>query len=232
MQHNTNATPLPVTTLALVDDHTLFRSGLRSLIQMVGNDKYKILFEADNGHDMQQHIIKQPHPPHIVLMDVNMPGMDGFTAVRWLRSQFPTVKVLVVSMVDKEETIIRMLKLGVKGYLSKDVEPAELDAALLSVSNKGYYYTDFITGKLIYTLQNESDYEQDGGDLPDFTDREMEFLQYACSEKTYNEIARIMFLSGKTVEGYRSALFEKCKVKSRTGLALYAVRKGLVTLQY
>ncbi len=214
-------------TIALVDDHKLFRRGMRGLIEMVG-DHYKIVFEADNGMDMQVKLAQHPLP-EIILMDITMPGMDGFTAVRWLAQHHPSIKILVVSMIDKEESVIRMLKLGVKGYLSKDVEPEELGEALEAVRNKGFYYTDFITGKLVHSLQRGTG-EWDAETIPDLTDREREFLQYACSELTYQEIAGKMHLSSKTVDGYRTTLFDKLGVKNRTGLVLCALRNGLAML--
>ena len=218
----------PVMKLALVDDHTLFRKGMISLIDLAYSN-YTILFEADNGRDMQQKIDKN-NLPDIILMDINMPGMDGFASVKWLNENYPLVKILVVSMIEKEESIVRMLKLGVKGYLSKDVEPKEMGEALESVMNKGFYYTDFITGKLLHSLQGDAKSSIKSAALNLMNDREKEFLQLACSEYTYNEIASKMFLSPKTIDGYRNALFEKLQVKSRVGLALYAVKHGLVEL--
>ena len=96
----------------------------------------QILFEADNGIDLQQKLTKD-NEPDIILMDINMPFMDGFESVEWLKTNFPGIKILVVSMIEKEESIVRMLKLGVKGYLNKDVEPRELGEALHSIMNKG-----------------------------------------------------------------------------------------------
>ena len=218
----------PAVKLALVDDHPFFRKGLISLIE-VSYSNFTIHFEADDGLDLQKKIDKLG-PPDIILMDVNMPRMDGFTSVKWLTENYPLVKVLVVSMIEKEESIVRMLKLGVKGYLCKDVEPKEMGEALESVINKGFYYTDFITGKLVHSLLDDSDTSAKASALNIMNDREKEFLQLACSEFTYNEIAARMFLSPKTIDGYRNALFEKLNVKSRVGLALYAVKHGLVEL--
>ena len=218
----------PTINLALVDDHTLFRKGLISLIEMVSSD-YTILFEADNGLELQQKL-DHNNQPDIILMDISMPGMDGFASVQWLGENFPLVKILVVSMIEKEETIVRMLKLGVKGYLCKDVEPKELGEALHAIMNKGFYYTDFITGKLVHSLQHVQDDNAKTTALNQMNEREKDFLQLACSEYTYNEIAAKMFLSPKTIDGYRNALFEKLHVKSRVGLALYAVKNGLVEL--
>jgi two-component system, NarL family, invasion response regulator UvrY len=221
--------PLPRnrTKLALVDDHTLFRKGLRTLIDMVGN-QYDIIFEADNGLQLQQ-LISKDNEPDIILMDVNMPKMDGFETVTWLTENFPLVRILIVSMVEQEETIVRMLKLGVKGYLCKDVEPRELGEALEAVMNKGYYYTDFITGKLVHSIQQDRDTDTPRPQAH-LNARELSFLQLACSELTYQEIAGKMFLSPKTIDGYRDALFEKLNARSRVGLVLYAIRNGLVKL--
>jgi len=220
--------------LALVDDHTLFRKGLINLIDLVCPD-CEIVFEADNGIDLQQKLTKN-NEPDILLMDINMPKMDGFATMDWLNENFPLVKVLVVSMIEKEESIVRMLKLGVKGYLSKDVEPQVLGEALNAIMNKGFYYTDFITGRLIHALNGKDNGNDNAKDktkndaMKLMNDREKNFLQLACSELTYNEIAAKMFLSPKTVDGYRNSLFEKFNVKSRVGLALFAVKHGLVKL--
>lgn len=213
--------------LALVDDHTLFRKGLRSLIELV-DDRYVILFEADNGEDMKQKI-DPANLPDVIMMDINMPGMNGFQSVEWLNEHHPTVRVLAISMIDKEESIVKMLKLGVKGYLSKDVEPKELGEALKAVINKGFYYTDFITGKLVHSLQHPIAETVQNENMK-ISDREREFLQFACSEMKYHEIAAKMYLSPKTIDGYRNSLFEKFQVKSRVGLALYAIKNGLVSL--
>jgi DNA-binding NarL/FixJ family response regulator len=158
-------------------------------------------------------------------MDIHMPQMNGFDAVQWLNQNFPLVKILVISMMQNEESVVRMLKMGVKGYLSKDVEPRALVEALEAIMNKGFYYTDFITGKLVHSIQNENTSAETFRSL---NAREKQFLQLACSELTYNEIAAKMYLSPKTIDGYRVALFEKFNVKSRVGLVIYAIKNDLV----
>src|SRR6478736_201187 len=165
--------------IAIVDDHILFRKGLISLIEILSKD-YVILFEADNGLDLQRKI-DVANLPDIVLMDVNMPEMDGFASIQWLKEKHPSVKILVLSMIEKEETIVRMLKMGVKGYLCKDVEPKELDEALTALANKGFYYTDFITSRLVHSLQN--DMKEITRPINDhlINRQEKDFIQLACS---------------------------------------------------
>ena len=214
--------------LALVDDHKLFRKGLLSLLEEIGHP-VEVIFEADNGLDMQKKI-NADHLPEIILMDINMPYMDGFQSVAWLKENYPHIKVLVVSMVESEESIMKMLKLGVKGYLSKDVEPAELRNALLAIANKGFYYTDYITGKLLHTLQKEDANHPNIEIINSLNDKEKRFVQLACSDNTYVEIAKQMFVSPKTLENYRESVFEKFNIKSRVALALYAAKTGLIKL--
>ncbi len=215
-------------TIGLVDDHTLFRKGLTSLIKTLSIN-CSILFEASNGKELQS-VLHKDNEPDIILLDVNMPDMNGFETVLWLHKEFPDIKILIVSMVGKEETIVKMLKLGVKGYLSKDVEPEELQEALISIMGKGFYYTDFITGKLVYSFQNGVSEFEGALRFHELKEREREFIRHACSEMTYYEIADKMFLSPKTIDGYRNAVFEKLKVKNRVGLALHAVKEGWVKL--
>jgi two-component system, NarL family, invasion response regulator UvrY len=211
--------------LALVDDHKLFRRGLVSLLE-VASKNFTILFEADNGLDMKQKI-NPLNQPDIILMDVNMPGMDGFASVLWLSKNFPDIKVLVISMIEREESVVRMLKLGVRGYLCKDVEPKELGDALNALMKKGYYYTDFVTGKLVHILQNNTEDYEDTFDVSTLTEKEKNFILLCCSELTYGEMAAKMYLSPKTIDSQRHSIFEKLKVKNRIGLVLFAIRNGL-----
>ena len=143
----------PTIYLALVDDHKLFREGITSLIEMVCNH-CSILFEAGNGIELQKKL-HTDHQPDIILMDITMPGMDGYASMEWLHENFPLIKVLVVTMVEQEESVVRMLRLGASGYLAKDVEPAELKEALSSIMTKGYYYSNFINGKSVRSILNK-----------------------------------------------------------------------------
>ncbi|MEP6727456.1 MAG: response regulator transcription factor [Bacteroidota bacterium] len=219
--------PVKEIKVVLVDDHVLLRNGLASLVNSFGN--YKVLFEANNGKDFTERLTPAS-TPDIVLLDINMPEMDGYETALWLKKNYPLVKVLALSMYDNENAIIRMFKAGAKGYILKDCEPSELRAALDSVNDKGFYYSEMVTGRLIHTINKLDDEDNYTKNLIQLNDREMEFLKLACSELTYKEIADKMFLSPRTIDGYRDALFEKLNVKTRVGLVMYAIKNGIVSL--
>lgn len=208
--------------VAIADDHTLLRKALGKLIGSF--DDYMVLFEADNGREIKnkiaQHII-----PDLVLLDVNMPEMDGFETASWLNKNYPKIKVLALSMFSDEKTIIKMLRLGAKGYILKNIDPDELKNALDSVMKKNFYLSDYISGKIISGLHKDADRVDEPGPL---TQREKDFLRLICTEITYKDIAAKMYVSPRTVDEYRNNLFEKLKVKSRVGLVMYAIRNGLV----
>lgn len=215
--------------IALVDDHKLFREGLAELINAFAG--YKVFLEVDNGKQLTEKISRKD-PPDLVILDISMPEMDGYETAHWLKQHFPEVKILVLSMFDNENAIMRMMRLGVKGYILKDIRKMELKVALDSLISKGYYYSDLVTGKLIHSI-TKADEEKEGGsgkDVMSLTQREIEFLKLACTELTYREIADKMCLSVHTIDGYRDALFEKLNVKSRTGIVMFAVKNGIVDI--
>lgn len=212
-------------TIVIADDHNLFRKGLINIINSLG-DQYAIIGEASNGKQLLELIEKNNTVPDIVILDVNMPEMDGFETLKALNERYDGIKTLVVSMIEKEETVMKMLKSGAKGYLGKDVETNELRDALLAIHQKGYYYTDFLTGRLVHQLQKDSVTKPE----VELNQRELEVLKLACTEMTYKEIADKLFLSIKTIDTYRDSLFKKTGAASRVGLVIYAVRNGIVQI--
>lgn len=211
--------------IVLVDDHVLLRNGLASIISSLG---HTVMFEADNGKDFICKL-KTDDLPEMVLLDINMPEMDGYETCRWLTQHHPDIKVLALSMYDNESAVISMIKEGAKGYLLKDSDPRQLNAALLDVEKKGYYYSDMVSGKLIHAL-NQQEHENNTKKSVGLSSRELDFLKLSCSELTYKEIADKMCVSPRTVDGYRDALFEKLNIKTRVGLAIYAIKNGIVDI--
>ena len=207
--------------VAIVDDHNLLRKALGKLISSF--DNYAVLFEGNSGKEIKAKIALQVIPD-VILLDVNMPDMDGYETVRWLNKNYPQVKVLALSMFSDETTIIRMLRLGAKGYILKNIEPEELKLALDSIMKKDFYLSDYISGKIISGLHK--DLANPDGQIA-LSDKEKEFLRFVCSELTYKDIAEKMFISHRTVDNYRNVLFEKLKVRSRVGLVMYALKNGI-----
>jgi DNA-binding NarL/FixJ family response regulator len=213
--------------LVLVDDHILLRNGLTSLVKNMGHG---VIFEADNGKDF----IEKLNPkflPHIILMDINMPDMDGYETTQWIKMNYPDIKVLALSMYDNENSIIRMLKCGARGFILKDCDPSELESAIHAIMIKGYHYSDMVSRKLVNVINKIDDENYELKSLIKLNERETSFLKYCCTELNYKEIAEKIFVSPRTVDGYRDALFEKLNVKTRVGLVLYAIKNGVVDIK-
>ena len=158
-----------------------------------------------------------------------MPDMDGYETAKWLKDHHPDVHVLMLTMYDSELTLIRLLQAGVKGFLKKDVEPNELKFAIHSVMSSGYYYSTQTAGRLANLFRNSTVVNPKVQNAL-MSDQEVEFLKLACSDKTYKEVALAMGLSPRSVDALRDNLFMKLDVKSRVGLAMVAIRNGVVTM--
>jgi len=213
-----------VVKIALADDHLLLRTALASLIDSFGD--CVVICQASNGSELTGQI-QAANLPDMALLDLNMPVMDGYETAVWFKDNFPDVQVLMLTMYDAEATMIRLLQAGVKGFLKKDVHPAELRFAIQSVMQYGYYYSHNTTGKLVNLFRHGDDNTIQKNIL---SEQEIEFLKYASTDLTYKEIACEMSLNPRSVDNLRDHLFEKLDVKSRVGLAMYAIRQGLVGL--
>ncbi|HEY4966596.1 MAG TPA: response regulator transcription factor [Puia sp.] len=215
---------MPDIKIALVDDHTMFRKGLAVLIGLFSG--YKVLMDVANGREFIDKL--DPNQlPDIVLLDIHMPVMDGYATAAWLHANHPGIRVLALSTMDSDTTIIKMIQQGARGYILKDAEPKELQVAFEEILAKGYYYNEMLTRKVIQSIHHGV---SDSSLFPKITDREMDFLKHACSEKNYQQIADEMFVSERTVDGYRESLFKKFNVSNRVGLVLYAIKNQLVQL--
>lgn len=209
----------------MADDHVLLRNALASLIDSFDNSQ--VIFQAGTGKELTE-AINRGIDPQVVVLDLNMPEMDGFETAQWLQEHKPEILVLMLTMYDSELSLIRLLQAGVKGFLKKDIHPSELKFAIQSVVQNGYYYSNHTTGKLVNLFRQHSD----GSSLIQrsvLNDQEIHFLKLACSDLTYKEIAQRMSLNPRAVDTLRDQLFVKLDVKSRVGLALVAIRQGVVT---
>jgi len=210
-------------TLGIVDDHQLFLKSLSLLISSL--EDFSILVEAMNGKDLIEKLEAKKIEPDIILLDVNMPVMDGRQTAEYLTQKFPAIKLVALSMKDDDATIISMIKAGCCSYLLKDIHPEELNKALHEIHKKGYYNSDAANINYRRLLQHQEKQNE-----LQLTEKEKQFLQFACSDATYKQIASEMHVSERTVDGYRENLFKKLNVQSRTGMALEAIRRNLVNL--
>ena len=208
-------------SVVVVDDHLLIAEAIAGIVGQFR--QYAVLYAAENGQVLQEKMRQPKNVPDIVLLDITMPVMDGFDTARWLTQHHPNILILALSMQDGEEALIKMIRCGAKGYLLKNVRPAELEKALGSLVEKGHYFPDWIAGKVIRSIAA-------GTPKIPVNPRELEFLQYAATELTYKEIAEKMCCSPRTIEGYRDGLFERLGLKTRIGLVLFALRSGLIKL--
>ncbi len=208
----------------IVDDHLLFARSLASLVDSY--DEYTVKFTFRNGSELVDKLAAGMALPAIILLDVNMPIMDGIATMKWLKKYHPDAKVLALSMDDDEQTILSMLRNGAKGYLLKDIQPSLLKKALDTVLEQGYFHTEQVVNTLMKSLNDDAK----KNDRIQLKENEIRFIKLACEEKTYKEIADEMFLSPKTIDGYRQHLFEILGVKNRIGLVLYAIKNGIVEI--
>ncbi|HSP40032.1 MAG TPA: response regulator transcription factor [Gillisia sp.] len=205
-------------SVIIVDDHNLFGQSLKGLIGSFPD--FEVLEVFKNGQELVDYLLAGKILPNIILLDVRMPVLNGFETMEWINKNLPDQKVLALTMEHDEETIIRMIRSGCRGYLLKDIEPDEFLFALNCVNESGFYLNEESS---IASCSSEEDESADK-----LSNREVEFLNLACSELTYKQVADEMNLSPKTIDGYRESLFNKLGVRSRVGLVLYAVKNKLV----
>lgn len=207
-------------TIAVVDDHILIANALKSIIKNF--TQFEVILICENGLDFQEKLRSKPLP-NIVLLDISMPVMDGFETAKWLKETHPEVFVMALSMQSDEQSLINMIKNGAKGYMLKNAQPIELEKGLESLVTKGYFFPDWASSKILTSISENTI----NADLKiNLSEREIEFLKYTPMEMTYKEIAESMFCSPRTIDNYRDSLFEKLELKSRVGLAVYAIKNG------
>ena len=208
--------------IAIVDDHKLVSKALENMISF--NPNFEVLLTCYNGQDLLDKLQKAQKIPDVILMDINMPIKNGIETTAIVSKLYPNLKVIALTMEDNESTIIKMLTAGAKGYLLKDMSPDILFDAIDIVHHKGIFYTDLVTQSLL-KIKTE---EKQMLDLAEtLKERELEFIKLACSELTYKEIAEKMFLSPRTIDGYRDSVFVKLNVKTRVGIVLFAIKHNL-----
>ncbi len=218
-------------SIALADDHQLVRKGIRLLLENIS--EFNVVAEAANGRELLDILSNLSVLPDLVLVDVNMPVMNGQETVQDLRSRYPELRIVALSIYNQLPVIREMIRLGANAYLFKDSSPEMFRKVLHEVHTKGFYYDRQVVDSL---LMPEAQEKTAGGEsrmqkmIQELTAREREFICYCCSEYTYKEIADKMGVSQRTVDGYRENTFDKLNVKSRTGIVMFAFQAGIMKL--
>lgn len=212
-----------IVRVALVDDHKLFRKGMVELI----NDfpGFAVVSEAENGKEFTQNIAHQ-NQPDIVLLDISMPVMDGFETAQWMEQRYPDVKILALSMHNDAETVMKMLKSGVNGYVLKNADPSEVEQALKALEKEESYYPNWVVKIIFEQLNKGGEPNKKKKEEVKLSEREITFLKLACSELPYKSFSPFLGVTTRVVESTREVLFKKLEVSSRVGLVLYAIKNG------
>ncbi len=211
--------------ILITDDHQMFRKGLEMSIKTI--TRVGKILQAENGLEAMEILEKEP--VDIIFMDIKMPQQNGIETTKLVTKKYPNIKVIALSMSDDKENILEMFKAGVSGYLLKNTNKAEIEMAINEVLQGGKYYSKEVSDVLLEKIINVELNNHDKTAYPEkLTDREVTVLQHICAQFSTKEIADVMCLSEKTIEGYRLKLLQKTNSKNIAGLVLYAVEHKLV----
>ena len=214
--------------IILVDDEILFRKGISFLLDREPN--IEIVFEASNGDELISFLQnnKNSHPD-IIIMDLKMPIINGVEATKIIRKEFPEIKIIALTSYDSKSFVANMIDVGAVSYLIKNATPQELLTTINEVASKGFYYTDYVM-KIIQADVFTNKKTKSNFDNNFLSPREIEVLKLICNQKSTLEIAELLFISPRTVEGHRNNLLLKTESRNIAGLVVYAVQNGLMLL--
>lgn len=211
--------------VALTDDQLLFRRGLVLLLRDMPG--VQVAFECANGEELLTGL--RDNTVDIVLLDLEMPVMDGMAALHRVKTEHPSVKVIILSTHEKEQHIANAMELGANGYMLKAADTDEIESAIRSVHESGYYYSDRVSHVMLHGLVKKQKVKPLFQEVDPLSERELEVLRGICQELTNTEIAGKLFISPRTVEGHRNNMLLKTGAKNTAGLVVYAITKGYYT---
>ena len=214
--------------LALCDDHNLFRVGLASILTQIPD--FELILEAANGQELIDKIPRKT--PDVVLLDLQMPVLDGTATADYLRENHPLIKIVVLTMHDEDRMVLHLLEKGVSGYLLKDADPGEVEKAIRKVMDDGVYLNDFVSRAMLRKMTNTPTTVKQSSSFYNskvlLSEREKEVLKLICEGLSTAEISEKIFLSPRTVEGHRLRILEKTGTKNTAGMVAYAFKNNLV----
>lgn len=216
-------------SIAIVDDHQLIRSGLRELIESKSN--HQIIIEAEDGSELISKVAKEK--PDLVLLDIKMKGMNGVETLEFLKSFYPEIKVIILTMMEEEHFIVDMVRKGANGYLIKNTPPEELLTALQAVQKDGSYFNETVTKALVNTLSlPPRQIVLESNELVrTLNTRDIQLLRFLSNGLSNQEISKIMHLSRRTIEGRRQKLLEKTGAKNTAQLIAFAFKNKILPIE-
>ena len=209
--------------VAIADDHALFRTGVKTSLSI--RKDIQMVAEAENG--MQLLNLLKHIQPDVVLLDIQMPIMDGLTTLPEIKKLYPDVKVIMLSMHNDHSMITRMMEIGANSYLTKDSDPETIYQAIRTCYSEDFFFNDLTNKALLNGLRNKRAPEPEPAEV-NLCEKEITILKLMCEEKSTKEIADLVDLSPRTVEAIRDKLKSKTGAKSMAGLVLYAIKAGIV----
>ncbi len=213
--------------IALVDDHDLFRKGMGSLLKEF--EEIDISMEAVNGKDLFNQLtnLSPAKHPHVILLDIQMPEMDGIETTMQLKKKYPGIKIIMLTMHNEEQLIYSLMEKGANGFLEKNTDIEVVVDAIYSVIEKGYYFNDYISKAMVKGVSNHKKMIR-FNTVNALTDREIVVIRLICQQKTIKEIAEELSLSPRTIDSYRENIFLKTGAKNMVGIVFYAIEHNLL----
>lgn len=209
--------------VAIADDHALFRTGVRTALSF--KKDIELIIEADNGMQLLEQLAKVE--PDVILLDIQMPIMDGITALPEIRKIYPTVKIIILSMHNDHSMISKLMEIGANSYLTKNSDSETIYEAIKTCFEQEFYFND-ITNKALLSGLRTKRQEAALNEEPPLSEKEVKILKLMCEERTTKEIADTMDISPRTVEAIRDKLKVKTGARSMAGLVMYAVKHGIL----
>lgn len=210
--------------IAIVDDHQLFREGLAFIIEQ--HQDLSLTLEAPSGQELLDKLNKADSLPHVILMDLKMPDMDGIECTAKVKALYPDIKIIALSMYDQEDYILHALDIGANAYLPKHSSSQEVTKAIQTVYEKGFYFDDKVSQILLKGLKKKNIKKPKMDDHVVLTPREREILGLILKEYTTQEIANQLFISVRTVETHRKNIVDKFGARNIAGLVIKAIQMG------
>jgi DNA-binding NarL/FixJ family response regulator len=213
--------------IAIADDQVLFRKGMVNIIN--GFEGMEVIMEAANGRELLEKLENSETRPEIVILDLSMPEINGMEATKVIHEKYGDIKIIILSIYSEDRFVTHLMELGINAYLFKNVEPFEVEKAILAVLEKDFYFNEAfllamrkrMTGKKPRLLIQDN--------IPSLlTQRELEVLDLICKQFTAQEIGEKLFISTRTVDGHRNNLLEKTGMKNTAGLVVFSIKNNLI----